>query len=231
VEHLADRAVAGKCARPRPTFRHAFLSDVPRRTAALVRSVGAHSYCGYGRSRTGARPRSVSFTEVLMSEWRAETQDAALARISHLVAARELERFALGVDRIDIRRWPVFGSDGLYVGIVDRLLVETGTGKIRYASVLVAAELSAGGPRAPAGSVLVPIGLVHLLTEREEIVIDFLTTTMLADAPRLHARPITRADEDATLVSYGMATSRDVGEQLYAGALFDERRIHRSPAD
>lgn len=166
-----------------------------------------------------------------MSQAHWERPSESDARVSHLVPARELERFALGVERVDIRRWPAFGSDGLYVGMVDRLLVETGTGKIRYATVTIAVPLAAGGSRAPTGSVLVPIGLVHPLFDREEIVIDSLSADMLAGAPRLHARPVTRSDEDATLASYHMATSRDVGDMLYGGPGFDERRIHRPIAD
>jgi hypothetical protein len=169
--------------------------------------------------------------EVIMSHAQRERPNESDARVSHLVPARELERFALGVERVDIRRWPAFGSDGLYVGMVDRLLVETGTGKIRYASVTIAVPLAPGGSRAPTGSVLVPIGLVHPLFDREEIVIDYLSADMLAAAPRLHARPITRSDEDATLASYHMATSRDVGDLLYGGPNFDERRLHRPSAD
>lgn len=154
--------------------------------------------------------------------------DAARARASHLTAARELQQFDMGVERIDIRSWPAYACDGVRVGIVDRLLVETSSGKIRYASVALIAEQDSGRRRNGAGSVLVPIGLIHVNAASDEIVINFLTSADLSSAPRLHPRPITRADEDETLASYGLATSRDVGDGfLYHSPHFDERRVHR----
>jgi hypothetical protein len=158
-------------------------------------------------------------------------EDAARARASHLTPVRELQQFAMGVERKDIRGWAVSASDGVPVGVVERLLVETGSGKIRYATVALTPEPAFGRRRGAGGSVLVPIGLVHLEHDQHHVVIDSLTASVLSDAPRLYARPITRADEDEALAAYGMATSREVGDhQLYLSPQFDERRLHR-PAE
>jgi hypothetical protein len=147
-------------------------------------------------------------------------------RISHLVAARELERFHLGAERVDIRSWNVLSSDGRLVGVVDRLLVETATGRVRYASVVLAPLDASEEPAIAPGSVLVPVGSIRQIADRRLVVLDDLTSEDLVRAPRLPRRAITRADEDATLAAYGIATSREIPEgQMYTRPHFDERRL------
>ena len=145
---------------------------------------------------------------------------------SHLMPARELTRFKLGEERVDIRRWPVFTSDGRLVGAVDRLMVEASSKKIRYISVALIREAVNDYRSIVPGSVLVPIGLVRRLDDREAIVIDALASFQLAGAPRLRARAVTRAEEDATLAAYGMPTSREIpAADFYKNQNFDEDRI------
>ncbi len=145
---------------------------------------------------------------------------------SHLMAARELSRFKLGEDHVDIRRWPVFTSDGRLVGAVDRLMVEPLSRKIRYIAVALIREAVNDYRYIGPGSVLVPIGLVRRLDDREAVVIDALASFHLASAPRLRARAVTRAEEDATLAAYGMPTSREIpAADFYKNQNFDEDRI------
>jgi hypothetical protein len=147
-------------------------------------------------------------------------------RVSHLVAARELERFDLGADRVDIRRWGVLSSDGRPAGVVDRLLVETATGRVRYVSVVLAPPEGSEKPAAASGSVLVPVGSCRSIADRRLVVLDDITNEDLARAPRLPRRAITRADEDATLAAYGVATSHEIPPgQMYTRPHFDERRL------
>ncbi len=146
---------------------------------------------------------------------------------SHLIPARELTRFKLGEERVDIRRWPVFTSDGRLVGAVDRLMVETSSKKIRYIAVALIREAVNDYSAVVPGSVLVPVGALRRLDDLEAIILDELASFQLARAPRLRARPVTRADEDATLAAYGMPTSREIpAADLYKNPNFDEDRIH-----
>jgi len=147
-------------------------------------------------------------------------------RASYLVAARELSSFHLGRGLVDIREWPVFASDGRLVGAVNRLMVEAATKKIRYVSVSLIPEAAHDyRPTAP-GSVLVPIGAVRRLDDRQAVVLENLTSVQLARVPRLRARPVMRADEDATLAVYGMPNSHQgSGADFYNGPNFDERRL------
>jgi hypothetical protein len=105
-------------------------------------------------------------------------------------------------------------------------MVESATGKVRYASVALVHHAADDNRSTPIGSVLVPIGAVRRLDHRHAVAIDALTSDLLVAAPRLHARPVTRADEDATLAVYGMATSRHVAaDALYDRPQFDEGRL------
>jgi hypothetical protein len=147
-------------------------------------------------------------------------------RASYIVPARELSRFRLGSHRVDIREWPVFASDGRLVGAVQRLMVEHASKKIRYIAVsLIRNAADDYRPTAP-GSVLVPIGVIRRLDDRQAVALDRLASGDLARAPRLHARAVTRADEDETLAVYGMPGSCDVSAaDYYNSAHFDERRL------
>ncbi len=150
----------------------------------------------------------------------------AVNHSSHLMTARELSRFELGKNRVDIRRWPVFTSDGRLVGAVDRLMVEPLSKKIRYIAVALIREAVNDYRYIVPGSVLVPIGLVRRLDDREAVVIDALASFHLASAPRLRARAVTRAEEDATLAAYGMPTSHEIpAADFYKNQNFDEDRI------
>jgi len=146
-------------------------------------------------------------------------------RASYIVPARELGRFHLG-NRVDVREWPVFASDGRLVGAVKRLMVEHASKKVRYIAVsLIRDAVHDFQPTEP-GNVLVPIGVVRRLDDRQAIVLDGLTSVQLARAPRLRARAVIRADEDATLAAYGMPNSRQVpAADFYKRPQFDERRL------
>ncbi len=144
---------------------------------------------------------------------------------SYLLPARELARFRLG-DRVDIRQWPVFAADERLVGAVDKLMVDTMSKKVRYLTVSLIKEAVDEYRLIAPGSVLVPIGLVQRLDDRQAIILTRITSRRLASAPRLRARAITRGDEDAALAAYGMATSREVSSpDFYKRPDFDERRL------
>ncbi|HEU4746861.1 MAG TPA: PRC-barrel domain-containing protein [Gemmatimonadaceae bacterium] len=147
-------------------------------------------------------------------------------RASYIVPARELSRFRLGRDRVDIRDWPVFASDGRLVGAVKRLMVEHASTKIRYITVSLIRDAVHDLRPTELGCVLVPIGVVRRLDDRQAVVIDGLASGQLARAPRLRARAVTRADEDETLAVYGLPNSREVSAaDFYKSPHFDEGRL------
>ncbi len=56
-------------------------------------------------------------------------------RVCYLTAARELQHFELAGGRADIRGWAVVAGEGRAVGVVERLLVEQATGRVRWVTV------------------------------------------------------------------------------------------------
>lgn len=147
-------------------------------------------------------------------------------RASYVIAARELARFRLGDGRVDVRSWPVFASDGLLIGAVDRLMVEPSSQRVRYLSVSMLADADREHHPTILGSALVPVGMARRLDEREVIVIDDLTSAQLEEAPRLSNRAVMRADEDAALTAYGLPSSRELpAADFYKRPEFDERTL------
>lgn len=143
-------------------------------------------------------------------------------RVSHLCAAREMRDFRVEPER-DIRAWPVFTDDERLVGAVDRLIVELSTGRVRYVAVTL---MATAGNRPRPGSMLIPIGLVRRMHDHEAVVVRGLDWDQLDAAPRLPARPVTRADEAAALWSYGLAPAFDrLDDAGYSGALFDASAV------
>lgn len=141
---------------------------------------------------------------------------------SELIRVRELADFDLGEERVDVRGWQVYSHDAQLVGLVDALFVDMRTRAVRYLGV----SLTDSRTNLPTGMVLAPIGAASRPGDRRVVVLNALSATQLAGAPRIRNRPVTRADENATLAAYGMATSRDVPSgQLYSGPNFDERRL------
>jgi hypothetical protein len=143
--------------------------------------------------------------------------------ISHLAIMRELAGFHLADGQIDVRHWPVFTSDSRLVGAIDRLMVETTTRRIRYACVSLIHHAASDRRPTPTGYVLVPVGLMRRLDDRNIVVLDALTSESVVKAPRIRMRPVTRGDEQATLVTYGLPASADGrGNGFYASPHFDE---------
>jgi sporulation protein YlmC with PRC-barrel domain len=141
-------------------------------------------------------------------------------------AAREIQHFELGERRADVRGWTVITGDERIAGVVDKLMVDLKTKEVRYLAVTLAAKALDGAGSSQRGQVLVPIGLVTRVAERRCLVLESLTLTQLVSAPRIRNRPLTRADEDATLSVYGMDTSRDIPhDEFYNRDLFDERGL------
>jgi hypothetical protein len=147
-------------------------------------------------------------------------------RISYVAPACELPQFELNDGQTDIRRWPAYASDSRLVGAIDRLFVETASGKVRYASLALAFHAENDNRPTASGSVLVPIGLVRRAGDRRMVIVTGLTSEQLAGAPRLHRRPVVRADEDATLASYGLEASHG----LPRGSFYDAPCFDGAPA-
>lgn len=146
-------------------------------------------------------------------------------RVSGLSAAREMLGFRLQDPSRDIRGWSVMSADNRQSGTVTGLIVDIHTRRIRYIAVALDPALERRARSRDPGTVLVPVGLVRRSGEEYTVVLDFITSDMLIRAPRLAARPIMRADEDATLAVYGLR-SGDMRDP-YSAPHFDDTRLFR----
>lgn len=138
---------------------------------------------------------------------------------SNLLRAREIAAFRLDRDRTDVRGWQVYSDDAELVGAVASILVDMSSRAVRYLGV----RLDDRRSKTSNAEVLVPIGTVSRVGEREVVVAHSLSRAQLFAAPRVSARPVTRADEHAALTSYGMQADTNAGAyELYASPLFDD---------
>jgi hypothetical protein len=96
---------------------------------------------------------------------------------------------------------------------------------IRYLGVAIGDS----NPHQSTATVLVPIGFAARLSDRPIIGLSTLSSSQLAAAARLPNRPITRADEDATLEAYGIVPSEASENDRYSGPPFGEQGLFRTP--
>jgi hypothetical protein len=144
--------------------------------------------------------------------------------VSRLVRVRDAQQFFFGSDRQDIRGWPVSSKDGEAVGHVASLFIDMRTRAIRYVGVSLDVLESRGA------EVLVPVGWMSRPDDRQSSVVHALSKDQLLAAPRISKRPVTKADEDATLDVYGAAVPADAGSQdVYQAPMFDEWRLFGGP--
>jgi hypothetical protein len=78
-------------------------------------------------------------------------------------------------------------------------MVEASSKKIRYIAVSLVRDAGHNYKPTRIGSLLVSIGVVRRVDNRQAVAFDGLPSEALASAPVLHARAVTRAGEDATL--------------------------------
>jgi len=143
-------------------------------------------------------------------------------RVSSLTSAWELQGIRLPAACVEVLGWQVFAHDGLLVGTVSRLIVDTRTRIIRYVAVMLSGGYFGKSTIAAPRNVLVPVGLVRRVDERHALALEQITTAQLARAPKLPMRAIIRADEYATLASYGLAALWDLAtEAMYSASIFD----------
>ncbi|MGH7619298.1 MAG: PRC-barrel domain-containing protein [Gemmatimonadaceae bacterium] len=144
------------------------------------------------------------------------------SQLSQLLRVRELPNFAFGSARADVRGWPVYCSDAVLVGTVESILVDVRNRAVRYLGM----ALSDPETRSPTGTVLVPIGLASRPGDRHAVVLKTVSSADLATVPRVHARPVTRGDEEAVLATYGITMPRAArGGDFYARPAFSEHRV------
>lgn len=128
----------------------------------------------------------------------APTPACTLERTTELIRAREMHDSVVENRLENVRGWSVFANDMELVGVVSSILVSLRGRAIRYLGVAVATP----SRRAAAPEVLVPIGWIAVAPELRRVTVRALSYSQMLNAPRITNRPVTRADEYATLMAY-----------------------------
>jgi uncharacterized protein (TIGR02271 family) len=95
--------------------------------------------------------------------------------LNRVVPLNRLDGYAVADDDPDIRGWEVISADGIRIGAVDQLLVDTEAMKVRYLDVRMVA--------ASDRHALIPIGYARLEEDRSRVFVDNLVSTQVATLP------------------------------------------------
>ncbi|MGI8507713.1 MAG: DUF2382 domain-containing protein [Gemmatimonadaceae bacterium] len=98
----------------------------------------------------------------------------------------------------DPRGWDVIASDGMKVGKVHELIVDTGTMRTRYLDIRLDTDIAGDGDDR---DVLLPSGAARLDDRDDHLVLDSMTTAQIAALPVYAHGDITREYENSVLSS------------------------------
>jgi sporulation protein YlmC with PRC-barrel domain len=148
------------------------------------------------------------------------TSEGELAHLS------DLKDFNIPKGEPDPRGWDVKTADGVKIGKVDDLLVDTGLGRLRYLEVKLKGDIA---DRADKEYMLIPIGAAQLDDDEDDVIIS-VDQAKLAGIPAYDRQRMSR-DYERSLRTYyeGAAPDRAPGgaaereADFYAHPQFDER--------
>ena len=140
----------------------------------------------------------------------------------------DLKDFDIPKGEPDPRGWDVKTADGVKIGKVDDLLVDTGLGRLRYLEVKLKGDFA---DRAEKEYVLIPIGEARLDDDEDDVIVS-VNQANLAGIPAYDRQALTR-DYERSLRTYyeGTAPSQVSGAvverevDFYANPQFDERKF------
>lgn len=115
--------------------------------------------------------------------------------LDRVVPLNRLHGYAVADDDPDIRGWEVISADGIRIGAVDQLLVDTEAMKVRYLDVDLDERMVAAGDR----HALIPIGYARLEEDRSRVFVDNMVSTQVATLPAYaHGRVADDMETDFT---------------------------------
>lgn len=129
----------------------------------------------------------------------------------------------------DPRGWDVIASDGMNVGKVHELIVDTGTMRTRYLDVRLDTDIAGDGDDR---DVLLPAGAARLDDSDDHLVLDSMTTAQIAALPVYAHGDITREYENSVLRSMpGGVAAGMAGAAGAAGATASDAPPNTQSAD
>lgn len=121
----------------------------------------------------------------------------------------DLDSYELEADEPNVQGWKVIGNDGIKLGKVDELIVDTKALKVRYLDISLVDTLSPGTGEP---HLLVPIGLAQIDEERNTVRINGVSTSAIPRVPLYNPGvPITRDVEWTICNALGCTGGRTEG--------------------
>jgi photosynthetic reaction center H subunit len=143
-----------------------------------------------------------------------------------LVHLSDVKDFDIPKGEPDPRGWDVKTADGVKIGKVDDLLVDTGVGRLRYLEVKLKGDIA---DQADKEYVLIPIGAARLDDDHDDVIIS-VNQANLVGIPTYDRQQLSRDYERSLRTYYELATPSqvsaaevDVDVDFYAHPQFDER--------
>ena len=143
---------------------------------------------------------------------------------SRVAALHDLHDFQVADGYPDPRGWDVLTADGVKVGKVHDLIVDTGEMRTRYLDIdLDKHAIGAHDDRA----VLVPIGVARVNDDDDKVTLGTLSSTQVAALPPFEHGDITRTYESAVLGGIHGTAPADTGAaaDFYTGQHFNDREF------
>lgn len=142
-----------------------------------------------------------------------------------IIPLDELDSFEVAEGDPDVRGWHVYAGDGVRVGEVDELLVDTQALKVRYLDVELEEDEGAREER----HVLIPVGFARLHETDDHILVDALDSAALTELPAYAQEPLTRDFEAAVLSRFRATPSPPApADDPYAGDVYDQEKLYGS---
>lgn len=140
-----------------------------------------------------------------------------------IIPLDELDDYEVAEGDPDVRGWHVYARDGVKIGEVDELLVDTEELKVRYLDV----ELEQGRSEREDRHVLIPVGFARLDETDDHILINALDSAALLALPLYSQEPLTRDYEAELLKEFPTEIRHPVNpSDLYSGDVYDEDRFY-----
>lgn len=136
----------------------------------------------------------------------------------------EMDDFEVAEGDPDVRGWHVYARDGVRVGEVDELLVDTEALKVRYLDV----ELTPAEDAREDRHVLIPVGYARLHEVDDHILVDALDSGDVGSLPPYPQEPLTRELESAVLRHFSPQAPSPPVSDPYAGEVYDDERFYGS---
>jgi uncharacterized protein (TIGR02271 family) len=144
-----------------------------------------------------------------------------------VAALGSLDDFEVAEDFPDPRGWDVLLGDGIKIGEVHELIVDTQALRTRYLDVKL--DRDATGVNDDR-DILIPVGAARLDDSRNNVILDSLELRQIAAMPRYDHDEITRDYENSVVAGFGSTDTTTAGftdqENFYGHRSFDDNRFY-----